>query len=68
MERRNVLKNIVFQRILEVRREKSKPMIKDILKVYRRTKTKEQQNVFVDRLKTLYHGDPISIKSFSEDE
>jgi len=37
MERRNILKNIVFQQVLQVRKEKSKPKLQDILKVFQNT-------------------------------
>ena len=68
MERRNILKNIVFSRILEIRREKRKPKLKDILKLVGENKSQHQKELVIKKLKALYSGGNGMCKDYSDDE
>ena len=54
LRRRNILKNVAFQVILEVRREQSKPMLGSILTKLKELKTDALQVEMIADLKEQY--------------
>ena len=55
-ERENILKNVVFSIIIEIRLEKKKPKLPDILKVFQGKNSPEDKELIIQKLKLLYSG------------
>jgi hypothetical protein len=58
MQRENILKNIVFRKIISIRFEKSKPKINDIIVAFNAQKNtgKEGKDQMIKKLKIIYLG------------
>ena len=52
--RRNILKNIVFRRIIEIREIKKKPKLSQILEYFNKQGNKNNKDRLVNKLKLLY--------------
>lgn len=63
MERENILKNVVYSRILEIQEQKRKPKLPDILRAFKNQSTPEQKNMIVDKIKLLYSNTPVKIST-----
>ena len=55
IERRNILKNVVFRIIMELRRKIALPKLNVILNTFKGAKNQEEKQAFVKKLKKIYN-------------
>ena len=54
--RRNILKNIVFQILLEIRRIKAKPKLSELLKMFKNKTNQQEKERFIEKMKMLFQA------------
>ena len=54
LRRRNILKNIVFVRLLEIKQLMAKPRLSEIIDIFKTKTSKQEKDHFLRNLKQLY--------------